>query len=112
MLKTTASSDLAPKKLGTNEVIKGDNKVDDKNSSKMLKNRKSRIQTSIGAMREFTFLISHTKKAFNQWKQAFIKAPILQHFDPEYYIRIEIDASSYAIKKVLSQLTSNHLNSY
>ena len=44
-------------------------------------------------------------------RQAFTKAPILRHFDPECHIRIETDASGYAIGGVLSQLTSDHLTS-
>ena len=44
-------------------------------------------------------------------KQAFTEAPILQHFDPECHIRIETNASGYAIGGVLSQLTSDHLTS-
>ena len=46
------------------------------------------------------FLTPDAKEAFNHWRQAFIKAPILQHFDPERHIRIETDASGYAISKV------------
>ena len=34
---------------------------------------------------------------------------ILQHFDPECHIRMEKDASGYAIGGILSQLTSDHL---
>ena len=34
---------------------------------------------------------------------------ILQNFHPECHIRIETDASSYAIKEVLSQLSSNQV---
>ncbi len=41
-------------------------------------------------------------------RQAFLKAPILNHFDPERHIRIETDASGYAIGGVLSQLTSDN----
>ena len=44
-------------------------------------------------------------------RQAFTEAPILRHFDPECHIRIETDASGYAIEGVLSQLTSDHLTS-
>ena len=40
-------------------------------------------------------------------RKAFTKALILQHFDPECHIRIETDASGYAIGGVLSQLTLN-----
>ncbi len=38
-------------------------------------------------------------------RQAFVEAPILNHFDPEHYIQIETDASSYTIGGILSQLT-------
>ena len=62
-------------------------------------------------MRESIFLTSGAREAFNQLRQAFIKAPILRHFDPECHIRIETDASGYAIGGVLSQLTSDHLTS-
>ena len=48
------------------------------------------------------YLIPDIKKAFDQLSQAFTKAPILQHFDPERYIQVEIDASRHAIGGVLS----------
>ena len=47
------------------------------------------------------------KKAFDQLRQSFTKAPILQHFNLEQFIRVETDASGYAISRVLSQLTSD-----
>ena len=53
------------------------------------------------------YLTPDAKKAFDQLRQAFTEAPILQHFDPERYIRVETDASGYAIGGVLSQLTNN-----
>ena len=46
---------------------------------------------------------------FTKLRQAFLKAPILYHFDPEYHIRIETDISGYTIGGVLSQLTSDDL---
>ena len=49
-----------------------------------------------------SFLILKARETFNCLWLAFIKAPILWHFDPECYIKIEIDASSYAISIVLS----------
>ena len=55
------------------------------------------------------FLISGAKKVFTKLRQAFIKALILNYFNPEYYIQIEIDASSYAINRIFSQLTSDDL---
>ena len=53
------------------------------------------------------YLTPDAKKAFDQLRQAFTKAPILQHFDPEQYIRVETDASGHAIGGVLSQLTND-----
>ncbi len=38
----------------------------------------------------------------------FIKAPILNHFDPERHIQIETDTSGYAISEIISQLTSDN----
>ena len=55
------------------------------------------------------YLTPNTKWAFTQLRQTFTKATILQHFDPECHIRIEIDASGYAISEILSQLTLDHL---
>ena len=61
--------------------------------------------TSKNSNRATDYLTSNAKRAFTQLRQAFTKAPILQHFDPEYHIRIQIDVSGYAIGGVLSQLT-------
>ncbi len=55
------------------------------------------------------FLTSEVRKAFTKLRQAFVKASILNHFDLERHIRIETDASDYAISGVLSQLTSDDL---
>ena len=52
------------------------------------------------------FLTPDARTAFNRLRLAFTEAPILRHFDPECHIRIETDASGYAIGGVLSQLTS------
>ena len=106
MLKTIGSWDSAQRD-NDDEVVGGGG---DKNLSKSKKS-KSGIQTHIGATGELTFLTPSTKEIFNQLKQAFTKAPILQHFDPECHIRIETNASGYAIRRVLNQLTSDHLTS-
>ena len=53
-----------------------------------------------------SFLTPEARSAFNRLWLAFTKAPILWHFDPECHIRIETDASGYAIGGVLSQLAS------
>ena len=52
------------------------------------------------------FLTPKARLAFIQLRQAFVKALILHHFDPESYIRIETDVSGYAIGSILSQLSS------
>ena len=44
------------------------------------------------------------QKAFTWLKKAFCSATILVHFDPRLRIRIETDASKYAIAAILSQL--------
>ena len=61
---------------------------------------------------ELGFLTSGARKAFTELRQAFIKAPILQHFDPKRHIRVETDASGYATGGVLSQLTSDDLGQW
>ena len=40
----------------------------------------------------------------------FVKVLILQHFNLEYHIQVEMDISGYAIIGVLSQLTSDDLD--
>ena len=52
------------------------------------------------------FLIPDARTAFNRLWLAFTEAPILRHFDLECHIRIETDASGYAIGGMLSQLAS------
>ena len=59
-----------------------------------------------------SYLTPNAKWAFTKLRQAFTKAPILQHFDSECHIQIEIDASGYAIGRVLSQLTSDNLGQW
>ena len=54
------------------------------------------------------FFTYGARQAFIKLKQAFIEALILNHFNPEYYIQIETDTSSYAISEIFSQLTSDN----
>ena len=58
------------------------------------------------------YLTFDAKQAFTQLKQTFTKAPIFQHFDLECHIRIETDASGYAIDEVLNQLTLDNLDQW
>ena len=48
------------------------------------------------------FLTADARQAFTQLRQAFTKAPILSHFDLERHIKIETDASGYAISDIPS----------
>ena len=112
MLMTIRSSEeSAPKafKAGNNEVVGGsddraDETVVDSSTSKNEKSRKSTRVPNIRATGEPNFLTLDAKEIFNHLKLAFIKAPILQHFDLKSHIRIETDASDYSIGGVLSQL--------
>ena len=53
-----------------------------------------------------SFLTSEARSAFNCLWLAFTKAPILWHFDPEYYIWIETDELGYVIGGIQNQLAS------
>ena len=54
-------------------------------------------------------LTPKTRLVFTKLRKAFTKAPILRHFDQAYHIRIETDASSYAIGEVSNQLVLDNL---
>lgn len=80
-----------------------------RSNKKLFKSKKSTIPGNNRATKELKFLTSSVRKALNLLRQAFIKAPILQHFDLEYYIQIKTNVSGYAIRSILSQLTFNQL---
>jgi hypothetical protein len=46
------------------------------------------------------------EKAFRQLVEAFTTAPVLMHFDPRRRIRVETDASAFAVAGILSQLNN------
>ena len=79
---------------GEVEVDKGGKKVRNSSKSKNL----SKSKKTVGS----DFFTPRAKLAFTQLRQAFLKAPILYHFDPERHIQIETDVSSYAIGGVFS----------
>ena len=63
---------------------------------------KSDFTKPVHEVEEPSFLTLDARQAFTQLRQAFTEALILRHFDPECHIRIETDASGYAIGGVLS----------
>ena len=73
------------------EVDGGEVEVEEKS-----RNLSKSKQTELG------FLTFRARRAFIELRQAFIKAPILHHFDPERHIRVETDVSGHAISRVLS----------
>ena len=85
-----------------------DNKVDNEGDNEV--GKKSRKNLSKSKKTESGFFISGARMIFTKLRQAFIKAPILHHFDLECHIRIETDESGYAISRVLSQLTLDNLD--
>ena len=91
------------------EIKIGNNKVDDKTGKKSQNPTKSK-NLSKSKKTESGFLTSEAKRVFTKLRQAFIKAPILHHFNPEHHIQFETDVSGYAIGGVLSQLTSDDLS--
>ena len=112
ILKTTESSEeLAPKafRADNNKVIEVGDRAHETvmNLSKNNKSKNSMRMPNIGAIEKPNFLTPNAKKAFNHLQLAFIKAPILQHFDLKSHIQIEINISGYAIGRVLSQLNLN-----
>jgi len=49
----------------------------------------------------------NAETAFCRLRKAFTTAPILRHFDPSLHIRVETDASGYAVAGILNQLHSD-----
>ena len=66
----------------------------------------SKSQKTVGS----DFLTPRANLAFTELRQAFLKAPVLHHFDLDCHIRIETDALGYAIGGVLNQLTLDDLD--
>ena len=73
--------------------------------SKNLSKSKKRVKS-------LNFLTPGAKLAFTKLKQTFFKAPTLYYFNPERYIRIEMDVSGYSIGRVFKQLTLDNLGQW
>ena len=89
------------------EVDGGEVEVDEVGKKARKTSKSKNSSKSKKAVGPSDFLTPGAKLAFTELRQAFLKALILHHFDPECHIRIETDASGYAIGGVLSQLTSD-----
>ena len=83
-----------------------DSKVVGSSSGNEEKSAKSDFTKPMRRAEKPSFLTPDARQAFTQLRQAFTEAPILRHFDPERHIRIETDASGYAIGGIFSQMTS------
>ena len=102
-------SKLDGSELHDDEVDDGEVE-DDEVGKKVRKRSKSKNLSKFKkTVRSSDFLIPGAKLAFTKLRQAFFKAPILHHFNPERHIQIETDASGYTIGGVLSQLTLDDL---
>lgn len=55
------------------------------------------------------FFTLKARLAFTKWRQMFVKVLILNYFDKNYHIWIEIDRSNYVMSGVLSQLVLDDL---
>ena len=93
-------------RIDDNELIKVVDKFNKTviNSSKSNKSWNFIYISNIRATQKPIFLTSNVKKVFNNLKQVFIKASILQYFNWKSYIKIDTNVSSYAIDRVLNQL--------
>lgn len=59
---------------------------------------------------ELGFLTLKVRQKFIKLREVFVKAPVFYYFNPEYYIKIEIDISRYIMSRILSQLTFYYLD--
>ena len=96
------------KKHSDNVKLVSRNEINDYEirDNEIRKNQKMSKSKKIIGSDFFTF---RARLVFTELKQAFVKAPILHHFDLEYFFQVEIDASGYTISKVFSQLTLDNL---
>ena len=87
------------------EVDGGEVEVDEVGKKARKTSKSKNSSKSKKAVGPSDFLTPGAKLAFTELRQAFLKAPILHHFNPERHIWIETDVSGYAISGILSQLT-------
>lgn len=83
-----------------------DDEISDKNKSKSL----FIFSTFLKKPTKADHLAFYAKKALNFLQNLFIQVLIFYYFDSKYYIYIQINTFSYAINKVLSQITLNNFS--
>lgn len=76
---------------------------------KKIQSKKAKASIAENLSQSKIFLIFEAKKIFIELRQTFVKALILNHFDPKRHICIEINIFRNAISKILSQLTMDDL---
>ena len=81
-------------------------KKDDGNPNSAVGNTKKGVKATKGS----NYLTLYIKKVFTFLQYAFTQVSILQHFDLERHIQIDTNVSSYAIGRILSQLTLDNLD--
>ena len=84
------------------EVDGGEVEVDEVGKKVQKLSKSKNLSKSKKTVRSSDFFIFRAKLAFTKLRQAFIKAPILYHFDPEHHIRVETDVSGYTIGGIFS----------
>ena len=63
-------------------------------------------------VRSLNFFTPRARLPFIKFKQVFVKTPILNYFNWEYYIQIETDVLGYTIGRVFNQLSLNNLSQW
>jgi len=72
--------------------------------SKIVSPLTAMLQGSKNGQKTGLYIMSpEAKKAFRRLREAFVTAPVLRHFDPKKPIRIETDASGFALAGIISQ---------
>ena len=75
-----------------------DNEVEKKGQNLFKSKNLSKSKKTVGS----DFLTPKTRLAFTKLRQPFVKALILHHFNPEYYIWVDTNELGYTISEVIS----------
>ena len=95
-------SKIVRSRIDNVEVDGGEIEVDEVGKKVQKLSKSKNLSKSKKMVRSSNFLTPGAKLAFIKLRQAFLKAPIPHHFDPECYIQIETDALGYTIGGVFS----------